>query len=340
MKKALALLLTLSLSLLLFAGCGTATSGAVKTGLAVITSIAKSKDATVDADGLAETDSAIVAVTVDNTGKIVKCVIDAAQTKINFTAVGALTTDVNTIFKTKDELGDEYGMKKASSIGKEWYEEAAALAIYVVGKTIEEVKGIAVNEEGAPADAELAASVTISIGDYVNAIEKAVNNVKDLGAKAGDKLGLGVITTIAKSLPATIDTAGVEQAGIAQAYSSYTATTFDVNGKITSCIIDASQSNVNFSAVGIITSDLASAPKTKLELGDEYGMKKASAIGKEWNEQANALANYVVGKAVTEVKGIAVTDAGVPADAELAASVTIHIGDYIAIIEKANVNAK
>ena len=46
-----------------------------------------------------------------------------------------------------------------------------------VGSTlmkIEEVKGIAVNEEGAATDADLAASVTISIGGYIAAIEKAI----------------------------------------------------------------------------------------------------------------------------------------------------------------------
>jgi hypothetical protein len=65
---------------------------------------------------------------------------------------------------------------------------------------------------------------------------------------------------------------------------------------ITSCIIDASQTNINFSKEGKITSDINAEFQTKNELGDAYGMKKASSIGKEWNEQANAFAQYVVGK--------------------------------------------
>ncbi len=46
------------------------TTGKVKTGLAIITSIASSKDAG-EADGLAQADSLIAAVIVDSNGKIV-----------------------------------------------------------------------------------------------------------------------------------------------------------------------------------------------------------------------------------------------------------------------------
>ena len=31
-------------------------------------------------------------------------------------------------------------------------------------------------------------------------------------------------------------------------------------------------------------------------------MKRASSIGKEWNEQANAFADYVIGKTLDEIK--------------------------------------
>ena len=63
-------------------------------------------------------------------------------------------------------------MKKASGIGKEWSEQANAFAEYVIGKTVDEVKGIAVNEEGRATGAELTGSVTISIADAIETIEK------------------------------------------------------------------------------------------------------------------------------------------------------------------------
>lgn len=359
MKKVLALLLSLTLVIGMFTGCGKsedkeetettettteteveetetaeepAEAAAAKTGLAVITSTEKSKDVS-EEDGLAQVDSTVVAVLVDQDGKILDIKIDSAQTKINFSAEGKLTTDLATVFKSKQELGTEYGMGKVSTIGKEWNEQATALAEYVVGKTVEEIKGIAVTEEGAPTDADLAASVTIKIGGYVAAIEKAVSNAQDLGAKVGDTLGLGVSTDIAKSKDAA------EEDGLAQAYSNYAAITFDADGKITSSLIDASQGNINFSKEGKITSDLTVAQQTKQELGDDYGMKKASTIGKEWFEQANAFAAYVVGKTVDEVKGIAVDAEGVASDADLVSSVTVHIGPYIGVIEKAAASA-
>jgi hypothetical protein len=208
------------------------------------------------------------------------------------------------------------------------------LAEYVKGKTVEEVKAIAVDETGVTTEADLVSSVTIKINPYKEAIEKAVANAENLGADASDKLGLGVITTIAKSKDATADAEG-----LAQAYSTYTVATFDADGKVTSSIIDASQANVKFDNTGKITTDLAVAPLTKVELGEDYGMKKASAIGKEWYEQADAFADYVVGKTVEEIKGIAVDESGHATEEDLVSSVTVGIVDLKTIFEKAYNNS-
>lgn len=340
MKKKLTVLLCLTMVLLALAGCGgqdtgqppagddpADTTGAVKTGLAVVTSAAKSVDAA-EENGVAEAYSTIVAVTVDDEGTIQNCAIDAAQTKINFTTEGKIATPLDSVFVGKQELGDDYGMRKASGIGKEWNEQANAFADYVIGKTVEEVKGIAI-DEGVPAVADLDASVTIHVTDFIAAVEKAVENAQDMGASADDMIGIGVVTTIDKSKEAG------DEDGVAQAYSNYAAVTFDADGAITSCIIDASQTNVNFDKTGVITSDLTGPFPTKNELGDEYGMKKASTIGKEWYEHAAAFAEYVKGKTVDEVNGIAMNDEGVAADEDLSASVTVHIGPFMNVIEKA-----
>ena len=90
----------------------------------------------------------IAAVTVGEDGKITGCVIDMVETKGGFNAAGEITTPLDTKFMTKNEQGTGYSMKSASGIGKEWNEQAAALAKYVVGKTAEEVKGIAVDGTG------------------------------------------------------------------------------------------------------------------------------------------------------------------------------------------------
>lgn len=333
MKKVLALVLVAMMVIGAMTGCSKKAEP-VKTGLAVTTSIGKSASATADAEGLAEVDSFVCAVTVDKDGKILDCKIDVAQTKVNFSTEGKITTDLATVYKSKQELKDEYGMKKASAIGKEWYEQANAFAAYVVGKTADEVGKIAVSEEGLAGDADLAASISVHIGDFIGGVTKAVANAQDLGAKKGDKLGLGIATDIAKSKDFS-----AEGDGLAQAYSYYTATTFDADGKISSCIIDASQGNVNFDGTGTITTDLTVAPQTKQELKDAYGMKQASGIGKEWYEQANAFAAYVTGKTVDEVNGIALTE-GKASDADLAASVTVHVTSFQDVISRAFASTK
>ena len=344
MKKIASLALSLSLCAGLLAGCAgkpaastpapseapvesaapsaAVTEGAVKTGLSVITGVKSSKDASAEGEGLAQADIALVAVTVTDDGVIDSCVIDAVQAKINFDAEGKLVTPLDTEFASKNERGDDYGMRKASAIGKEWDEQAAAFAEYAVGKTVEELKGKA-------ADADLASSVTVTVGGFLEGIEAAVANAAHLGAQAGDKLALTTVTNMSKSKDAT-----AEADGLAQAYTTVAAVT--LNGDtVTSCSIDAVQANVNFDASGAITTDLAAPQASKNELGDAYDMRKASSIGKEWNEQAAAFCEYVTGKTVSEITGIAVDDHGSATDADLASSVTIGITEFQELIEKA-----
>ena len=349
MKRLPAIALSLALSLGLLAGCGTTavvavpaptpsvvpteapaatpapadpSSGeAVKTGLSLITSVGSSTSASAEGDGLAQADITLVAVTVGEDGVIDDCVIDAIQSKVNFDAAGQLITDLSTPVTSKNERGDDYGMRKASSIGKEWNEQAQAIADYVVGKTIDQVTGIAVTEDGKAGDADLASSVTMSIGGYLDGIQQAVANAQHLGASKGDTLVLTSTTSLTDSKDAT-----AEEDGLAQAYATVGAIT--MNGDtITSMVIDAVQANVNF--------DLTAAQPSKNQLGDDYGMRKASSIGKEWYEQAAGFAAYAIGKTPAEVSGIAVTEDGKAADADLAASVTISIGAFQTLVAKA-----
>lgn len=328
MKKLILLILVVFLGAGLLAGCGKAKPEKVKTGLAVITAVDKSTNAGTGL-GRAQIDATVVAVTVDSKGKIAKCVIDAVQSRIDFDASGKITTPLATEFPSKNELAEGYGMKRASTIGKEWHEQAAALAKYVEGKTINEVKTIAVDASKRPTGSDLKAAVTLSIGDYITAIEKAVAQARELGASSADQLRLGVLTTVTNSVSAG------DRLGLAEAYSTYVAITQDAKGTITSCVIDAAQGRVNFDSSGQITTDLTAPIKSKNELGEGYGMKRASALGKEWHEQAAAFAQYVTGKTPAEVAGIAVDAAKRPVSRDLLATVTVGIGDFQAALAKA-----
>ena len=349
MKKIIAIALTLTLAIGIFAGCagttvvvnnctcpadhntsatqpatGTTTEGAVKTGLAIVTSIAKSENAKV-----ADYDVTLVAVLVDDKGVIADCIIDSIGTKVEFDATGTITSDLTAAIATKNELGDNYGMVAFGGAKYEWYQQAQALADFATGKTVEELKNGAIDETGkAPEGSDLASSATIYLGGYVSAIEAAVANAYHAGAQAGDALKLAAIPSVGSSVSAT-----AEKAGTAQLDCDVTALT-EKDGKITSCVIDALQAKVAFDTTGIITTDLTAPVQTKTQLGENYGMVAWGGAKLEWYEQAASFSKYVTGKTAAEVAGIAVTD-GKPSDADLSASVTIAIGGFQALIAKA-----
>ena len=297
--------------------------GAVKTGLAIVTSVADS------VEGEAKYDVTIAAVNVDENGVITACYIDSIGASVKFDTDGVITSDVAAAVQTKNELGEAYGMKAYGGATYEWNEQAAALANYAVGKTVEQLRAGAVSESGKAADADLASTATIYLGGYVAAIEAAVANAQHLGAQAGDELKVAVLAGLTDS-----KSADAENAGNAQLNVDVTAIT--MNGDvITSCVIDAVQAKVAFDATGAITSDITAPVQTKNQLGEAYGMKAWAGAKYEWNEQAANFAAYVTGKTAAEVQGIAIDEGTKPTDADLSASVTIAIGGFQALIAKA-----
>ena len=296
--------------------------GALKTGLYIGASTADS------VDGKASYDVTMAAVLVDDNGVIQQCIIDGISASVEFDAAGAITTDLTAPVQTKNELGPDYGMVAWNGAIAEWDAQAAALAAYAVGKTVDELKNGAIDESGYAKDADLAASATINLFGGVFAIEGAVANAQHLGAQAGDTLKLASINTIDGSTNAT-----AEAAGLAELYINAVALT--MNGDvITSCALDAVQAKVNFGTDGVITGELTKHVLTKNELGPDYGMVAWAGAIAEWNAQAASFAAYVTGKTPAEVAGIAVSE-NKPTDADLASSVTIKINGFQDLIAKA-----
>ena len=150
------------------------------------------------------------------------------------------------------------------------------------------------------------------------------------------KTGLAVITTAADSTSATADAAGAVKLD-----STLVAVTVDDNGVINSCIIDSIPATVNVDATGVITADITAAVPTKNELGADYGMVAWGGAIAEWDAQVAALANYAVGKTVTELKTGAIDETGkAPEGSDLASSATIYLGGFVSAIEQAVNNAK
>jgi hypothetical protein len=187
MKKFLAVTLAAVTTLAMLTSCssgGSSSSSAYTTGLGIVTSISSSKAGTADAGPTAQVDSTIAAVSFDAGGKITKCSLDVAQTQVAFNTDGSIASDVTAAIQSKQEKQGAYGMASASSIGKEWYQQADAFADYCIGKTVDQVKGVKVTENpdepgsSVPDVPELTSSVTISVSSFIQAIDKAHTNAR------------------------------------------------------------------------------------------------------------------------------------------------------------------
>ncbi len=302
--------------------------GALKLGLAITTDISGSKDAG-EKDGEAKYDVTMMAVLIDDDGIIRGCAMDGVSTSVRFDALGQLTSDLSVAPQTKNELGDKYGMVALGNAKAEWNKQAEAFCNYVIGKTVAEVKGIAVDEGSKPTDADLSASVTIAIGGFQALVEKAAANAKHLGTQAGETLKLAATCSIAGS-----KSHEGEKPGMAQLDVDVAAMTMD-GETITACTIDSVQAKVEFIIGGTIQTDSSVPVQTKTELGDKYGMVALGGAKAEWYRQVESFCRYVTGKTVAQVKGIAVNEGTKPVDSDLSASVTIAIGNFQALIEKA-----
>jgi hypothetical protein len=179
MKKLL--IVTLAIMLVL-AGCSATAS---KLGMASKTTMSMSADLA-DTNGVkagkALADTMMCSVLVDANGKVVSIRIDTVQSPIVFDETGKITTDKATVFKTKRQLGNDYGMKKASKIGKEWFEQVDAIQTWMTGKTADQIKAMKVKtttSEGDVSDeADLSTSATISIDEFIEVAVAAINSAK------------------------------------------------------------------------------------------------------------------------------------------------------------------
>lgn len=181
MRKIVTIISVMLLMALLFTSCSSGSD--VKTGLGHVVSIASSKDAEGENDGTAQVDVTMAAVTVDNEGRILKVTIDSIQGKVSFDNAGKVVTDLTSDIKSKVELGADYPMITQSSIGRNWDEQIVELENWMIGKTIEEVKGMKTkrvddSHPQVPDEPDLTSKVTITVQDYIEAVEEAVRNAK------------------------------------------------------------------------------------------------------------------------------------------------------------------
>ena len=316
-----------------------------KLGMGVVVSMDSSKT------GLAQVDATVATVVTDADGKIVACRIDVAQNKMTVTD-GAVDTVAT--FKTKMELGDDYGMapvkidNDGNGVTKEWYEQAKAFESYVVGKTVAEVEAIKTKEANghqiAVDQALLDAGCSMQITDFIAAVVKACKDEQGMSFKTASEFTLGVAatTTAADSTAAT-----AEANGTVKMYTDFAATVV-VDGKIVAALNDAIQPNIAINAAGEIVEKAYKA--TKRELKGEYGMapvkidNDGNGVTKEWFEQSAEFSKFVVGKTAAEVAALETKEAGghqIAVDqALLDAGCSIQITAIKAVVAKAVNNAR
>ena len=334
MKKILSIVLAVLLvfSLFALAGCG---AKELKFGLGVSAKYGKATSADGETNGNTEVTTTVAAVLVDESGKIVKCVIDEAQNKANYTSEGKAVA--NEELKTKGELGADYGMSKYGTdlnkdgVVKEWNEQIAAFVSNVEGKTLDEVKAMVVDGYGN--DDIQTAGCTMAVAPYVTALEKAVANAKASKATSDDTLNLGVVSS-EKVADATED-----KAGSVEFTTTVTAAVLSKDGKVAVASTDEVATTVSFDTKGVTEVDTSKALTSKYELGANYGMSaygtdlNKDGVVKEWNEQADAFDSALAGKTADEIAGLEKDGYGV--EALQTAGCTIAVSNMIKSAVKA-----
>ncbi|MEE0969986.1 MAG: hypothetical protein U0M06_11505 [Clostridia bacterium] len=325
------------------------TEAEYKLGMGVVVNMDSS------AAGNAQVDATVATVVTDAEGKIVALRLDCAQNKM---AVAEGAVDTAATFKTKMELGADYGMggkpyspdNNGDGIVLEWDAQAKAFETYAIGKTAAEIGAMEtqeVNGHMISTDEDLlTAGCTIQIGDFCAAVVKACEDAQGMTFKTAASFTLGVAakTTAAESVAAT-----AEENGTVKMYTDF-ACAVVADGKIIATLNDAIQPNITIDAAGEIVEKSFKA--TKRELKEDYGMggkpyspdNDGDGEVLEWYVQSAAFSNFVVNKTAAEVAAMETKEANghqISADdALLEAGCTIQITGICAVVAQSANNAR
>lgn len=311
MKKFLAIALCACLLVTGLVACGEKEAD-YKLGMGVVVST----DSSSSENHNAQVDATVATVVTDKDGKIVSCRIDVAQSKMDVTD-GAV--DTAKTFKSKMELGNEYGMagkvdNDNNGTMLEWFEQAHAFEEYVVGKTAAEVSGMPTQETNGhtiAADQKLLdAGCSMQVTDFMAAVAAACNDEQGMSfkSKGGFTLGVAANTTAGDSKAATAD-----EDGLVAMYTDFAAAVV-ADGKIVAALNDSIQPKITINAAGEIVD--AAFTATKRNLKGDYGMAPVgidndnNGVTKEWFEQSEAFSKFVVGKTADEVSSLPTQEAG------------------------------
>lgn len=244
----------------------------------------------------------VAAVVLDKDGKILECELD----EVDFTATlqdGMMKPVTSSDLTSKDEKGDSYipgildtGMENSTATS--WEDQAEAFCDFVEGKMVGEVTGLATTD----GKSDNITGCDLIVTDFIQAVERAASMAKAHDIAADDDLHLAIISAPASDSNPESPRFTMELAAV----------TLDDHDRITGCMTDSLQMKLDITD-GVFTT-LSGPVESKRQAGDSYGMKEASAIKREWYEQADAFDTYVRGKtaaqlASTKLDGDGKTDA-------------------------------
>ena len=141
------------------------------------------------------------------------------------------------------------------------------------------------------------------------------------------KMGLGVYVATPSVTDATDEKAGQGNVAITAA-----VITVDADGKVVACRLDTADNTVKYTALGKAVTEAGF--KTKHEQGADYNMVAYGGASKEWFQQADAFAAFVVGKTLNEIK-VSVSEGNKGNADVIAAGCTIQINEFVGAIEEA-----
>lgn len=344
MKKSKLLLSSLTLLAATLAGCGEKTSSEApassapaessevvrnngKFGFGNIATYAVTLP-TATKKGSVTTEINYVSVLLDKEDKIVNLRLDTVQIKVSVDDEAKMVLTGKTVgnegvdTRSKWELLDEYGMAGTSPIGKEWYLQAEAFENFAVGKTIDQLLTF---QEGDDLKDGANAGVTIHVNGFMDAIERAKENLVEVEDITDLTIGVGGIGTVQTN----------------QTNYTIAGAAFDKDEKVVAARMDVYQVPYTIVAAteealaGIRVNDAANKKqvvaidektgsiKSKHDLKEDYGMAGSATQG-EWYVQANKITAYMIGKTLEEAY---VLEGGKFVDANVGA--TIIATDYL-----------
>ena len=246
--------LAAALTLTACGGSGSGSSGSMSTGMGGSSSQTTQNAAwrtglgiLTEADGeerAGKINTIAAAVLLDAEGKVADVMLDEVELSVTGDGTGKVTMPDETL--TKRQKGEDYPLAAVSSLKKGWAEQADAFGDFLTGKTPDEVKKLATDDDGKPKDADLLSGCTIAVDGYRDAVVRACENAKAVGSARGDRAVLGVsVRNDTKDLTADDDHDVTAQVDI-----TVTALTLDADDRVTGAIADVTEPALTVSADG------------------------------------------------------------------------------------------